>query len=175
MLGSLGLGAPVQIAYVVPDAASAARAWSARFGAGPFFLRPHIELADVWYRGRSTNFDHTAAYGQWGSMMIELVQDHGRGPSVVRDRFAPDESGLHHLAFVVDDLATVLDRVRAAGIEVAMSARTAGGVEFHFADLVVTHGHFVELYARTARLVEFYAMVADAADGWDGADPVRTT
>ena len=63
------------------------------FGAGPFFLRRHIPLASVTYRGTPATFDHTSAYGQWGAVMVELVQDHGIGPSVVRERFAPDESG----------------------------------------------------------------------------------
>ena len=174
MPAALGLGPPVQIAYVVADAARAAHEWSTRLGAGPFFLRSHIELVDVTYRGRSATFDHTAAYGQWGPLMLELVQDHGSGPSIVRERFAPGESGLHHLAFLVDDVATTLERLADAGIGLAMRARTVGGVEFHFADALATHGHFVEIYARTDRLVEFYATVAGAAVGWDGADPVRT-
>ena len=88
-----GLGAPVQIAYAVPDARVAAQEWIERFGAGPFFVRPHIPVVDVVYRGQPSTFDHTSAYGQWGSLMVELVQDHGTAPSVVRERCAPHESG----------------------------------------------------------------------------------
>jgi len=99
-----GLGAPVQIAYAVPDARAAAQQWVDRFGAGPFFVRSHIPVGEVVYRGQPSTFDHTSAYGQWGSLMVELVQDHGTAPSVVRERCAPHESGLHHLAFIVADL-----------------------------------------------------------------------
>jgi catechol 2,3-dioxygenase-like lactoylglutathione lyase family enzyme len=171
-LGAL-LGAPVQIAYAVPDAFAAAEAWTRDFGAGPFFVRPHIELVDVVYRGRPGAFDHTSAYGQWGSLMVELVVDHGHASSPVRDVFASGESGLHHLAFIVEDLHETLKALVAAGYEIAMSARTTNGTEFHFVDTRPTHGHMVELYEHSDRLHAFYAMVAEAATDWTGDQPVR--
>jgi catechol 2,3-dioxygenase-like lactoylglutathione lyase family enzyme len=171
--GSLALGSPVQIAYAVPDAEAAATRWSAEVGAGPFFLRRHIPVVDVIHRHRPARFDHSSAYGQWGDVMVELVQDHGDGPSVVRDMYAPDESGLHHLAFIVDDLDASLRSLLDRGYELAQSGRTPGGVEFHFVDTVVTHGHMLELYPRSARLLEFFEMVRRASVGWNGSDPVR--
>jgi catechol 2,3-dioxygenase-like lactoylglutathione lyase family enzyme len=157
----------------VPDAAAAAERWARDFGAGPFFVRPHIGVVDVVHRGRPSTFDHTSAYGQWGSIMVELVEDHSRGSTAVRDVYAPGESGLHHLAFLVGDLAGAVRAMLDMGYEVAMSARTEGGVAFHFVDAIATHGHMFELYEPVERLVRFYRMVADAADGWDGSDPVR--
>ena len=167
------LGAPVQIAYAVPDVNAAAQTWARDFGAGPFFVRPHIELVEVVYRGRPGTFDHTAAYGQWGALMVELVVDHGRTESPIRDMYPPGEAGLHHLAFVVDDLHDTLKALVAGSYEIAMSARTTGGTEFHFVDATATHGHMLELYERSDRLRGFYAMVASAARDWDGHDPVR--
>jgi Glyoxalase/Bleomycin resistance protein/Dioxygenase superfamily len=167
------LGAPVQIAYAVPDALDAAERWVADHGAGPFFVRAHIELVDVIHRGRPATFDHTSAYGQWGSIMVELVEDHTDGPSVVRDMFPPGGGGLHHLAYIVDDVPTTIRTLADRGHELAMSARTSNGTEFHFVDAVATYGHFLELYPPSERLREFYAIVAEAAVGWNGADPVR--
>jgi hypothetical protein len=167
------LGPPVQIAYAVPDAVAAAERWATDFGAGPFFVRPHIEVVDVMYRGRPATFDHSSAYGQWGSLMVELVEDHTAGPSVFRDVFPPGASGLHHLAFFADELDHTVRELVKRGYELAMSARTTGGVEFHFIDARTTHGHFLELYRPTDRLLAFYAMVAGAAAGWDGSDAVR--
>jgi catechol 2,3-dioxygenase-like lactoylglutathione lyase family enzyme len=168
-----GLGRPVQVAYAVPDAAAYARRFAEQFGAGPFFLRPHIELHDVEHRGAAATFDHTSAYGQWGDVMVELVQDHGTGPSIVRDMFAHAESGLHHLAFFVDDLDESTARLGALGYVTAMRARTASGQRFHFLDARAPLGHMLELYARNDRLASFYRMVAEAAAGWDGSEPVR--
>jgi hypothetical protein len=121
----LGLGAPVQIAYAVPEVRSAVPRWVAEFGAGPFFVRSHIPVSDVTYRGRPAGFDHSSAYGQWGDIMVELVQDHGTGPSVVRERFATHESGLHHLAFIVDDLDVATTHLVGHGFALAMTARSS--------------------------------------------------
>ena len=173
MSGLLALGAPVQIAYAVPDAQAAAGQWAAETGAGPFFLRRHIPVVDVIHRHRPAHFDHSSAYGQWGPVMVELVQDHGNGPSVVRDMYAADESGLHHLAFIAEDLDASVRSLLERGYEIAQSGRTPGGVEFHFVDTVATHGHMLELYPRSARLLAFFDMVRQASVGWNGSDPVR--
>jgi hypothetical protein len=164
----------VQVAYAVPDAVAAAERWASEIGAGPFFVRPHIPLVDVMHRGAPASFDHTSAYGQWGTIMVELVEDHTNGPSVVRDMFPPGTGGLHHLAFMVDDVEPTIRTLVGRGHQLAMSARTTGGLEFHFVDSLAEHGHFLEIYPRSPRLVDFYRTVADAAVEWDGRDPVRT-
>lgn len=157
----------------MPSATSAAAEQWLAYGAGPFFVREHIEVHDVVYRGQSASFDHSSAYGQWGSIMVELVQDHGTGPSPVREMFPLGASGLHHLAFFVDDLDAATQALSAAGFGLTMSAVSAGGVRFHFIDTVDTLGHMIELYEATGRLRGFYRMVAEAAEGWDGSDPFR--
>jgi hypothetical protein len=167
------LGPPVQIAYAVPDAAAAAERWATQLGVGPFFVRPHIPVVDVVHRGRPANFDHTSAYAQWGATMVELVQDHGIGPSAIRDMYGPAESGLHHLGFIVPDLDLAVRHVIDVGYSLAQSARTVGGTVFHFVDTVAALGHMLELYERSQRLLAFYADVRAAADGWDGRDPIR--
>ena len=167
------LGPPVQIAYAVPDATAAARTWVEQHGAGPFFVRPHIELVDVVHRGRAASFDHTSAYGQWGSMMVELVQDHTAGPTVIKDLYPQGGSGFHHLAFIVDDLEQVTSELVADGHPIAMTARTRDGTAFTFFDALNSHGHFFEVYAASDRLGAFYAMVAEAAREWLGNDPIR--
>jgi catechol 2,3-dioxygenase-like lactoylglutathione lyase family enzyme len=173
MVVPAGLGTPAQIAYAVPDVDRAAAHWATRVGAGPFIVRRHIELDEVWYRGEASMFDHSSAYGQWGSVMVELVQDHGSTPSAVRERFGPDESGLHHVAHIVDDLEAAIAYLHAHGYATVMSARTSTDVWFHFLECTAADGpdHLIELYERSPGLVGFYEMVAAAANGWDGRDP----
>jgi hypothetical protein len=168
-----GLGRPVQIAYAVPDALEYAHRWVEQFGAGPFFVRPHIHVEQVTHRGAPSVFDHTSAYGQWGDIMVELVQDHGTGPSAVRDMYAADETGIHHMAFFVDDIDATTAALNAAGHPTAMTASTRSGLRFHFVDTSAELGHMVELYERSPHLAAFYQQVADAAQDWDGSDPVR--
>lgn len=167
------LGAPVQIAYAVPDVEVFARRWAESTGAGPFFVQRHIPVTGVRYRGKPAGFDHSSAYGQWGGVMLELVHCHTPGPNVVTDVIGDSPTGLHHLAFWVDDLDAATDDLAEHGHNLAMTAHTAGGTEFRFVDASAHLGHMIELYVPTDRVRGFYAMVRDAAQGWDGSDPVR--
>ena len=117
-------------------------------------------------------FDHTSAYGQWGDIMVELVQDHGTGPSVVRDLYNVDESGLHHLAFFVEDIDLATRSLVDLGFELGMTAR-AGPTIFNMIDATKTLGHFIELYEPNAALINFYTRVKEASINWDGEDPIR--
>ena len=152
-------GPPVQIAYVVDDPQRAADEWESR-GAGPFIVREHIPVTDVVHRGTPSAFDHTSAYGWWGSVMIELFCQHNPSPSAVTERFGPGEGGLHHVACMVDDLSSALAQATAEGLDVAMTAR-AGSTEFVFVDDLAASGHYWELYEGSDALRGFYAHVEE--------------
>lgn len=165
--------APVQIAYHVPDPAAAAERHAREYGWGPFFLMEHIPLERARYRGRPAAFDHTSAYGQAGELMVEFITQHNDGPSALRDLYRADQSGLHHVACFVPDLAAAVAAERARGRELALEARTATGVDFVMLDARADLGHMLELYEARDELAKFYAYVRRKAQGWDGRDPVR--
>ena len=75
----------VQIAYHVPDIEAAAVQMAHQFGAGPFFISKGIQLSQGWHRGENCPFVHSSAYGQWGDVMVELVQQESEGPSPFRE------------------------------------------------------------------------------------------
>jgi catechol 2,3-dioxygenase-like lactoylglutathione lyase family enzyme len=164
---------PVQIAYHVPDPEQAARGFASAFGWGPFFLFEHIALSRCLYRGAAASFDHSSAYGQAGELMIELITQHDESRSVLRDLYARDEVGVHHVAHFVANLQDTLDQVRAAGDEIALDACTATGTRFAMLDTTRQLGHMVELYEPAGDLLKFYRYVRRAAEGWDGAQPLR--
>lgn len=160
------LGAPVQIAYAVDDVVAAARRWSER-GVGPFFVARHIELRDVRVNGVADSFDHSSAYAQWGEVMVELLCHHA-GAEPLRDI-----RGLHHVAHFVDDLRSAQEALTARGWPEVVYAETPAGVSFAFHDARHELGHLVEVYEPVDHIRRFYGMVRDAANGWDGRDPVR--
>jgi hypothetical protein len=164
---------PVQIAYHVPDPASAAVRYAQEFGWGPFFLMEHIPLERSFYRGRPEAFDHTSAYGQAGDLMVELVTQHGDAPSALRDMYAAHETGVHHVAYFVPVLSEALSRFRERGMEVALEARTSGGVEFAMVDARAEVGHMLEFYEPRPELRTFYDYVRRKSQQWNGEDPVR--
>jgi hypothetical protein len=164
---------PVQVAYHVPDPATAAERFAAQFGWGPFFLMEHVPLEHSLYRGQPAAFDHSSAYGQAGPLMVELITQHNDGPSALRDLYAPDATGVHHVACFVPDLAASLRGYRDRGYAVALEARTRTGIDFAMVDLSATLGHMLELYEPVPDLQRFYAHVRGSAGGWDGARPLR--
>ena len=168
----ISLGPPVQIAYAVSDIFRGVDKWIKDFGAGPFFIAEHIPIKNVIYRGHPSELDITVAYGQWGEIMIELVQDNGEGPSIIRDLYPPQKSGLHHLAYFVDDMDLVSAKLVEEGYVLAMSGQ-AGENRFQFFDAISEMGHFIEIYEPIESLKYLYERVRSASINWDGSDPLR--
>jgi catechol 2,3-dioxygenase-like lactoylglutathione lyase family enzyme len=164
-----------QVAYFVPDVVQAACEHSVQFGSGPYFVAEHIPLSKVLHRGREAKLDHSSAYGQWGELMIEFVQQNNPGPSAFHDLY-PEGSGrrgLHHVALIVDNLPAARREFAAYGLTEALYAEMSDGFAFVMVDDLARHGHMIELYEGVAALTSFYAMVQQAAQGFDGADPIR--
>jgi catechol 2,3-dioxygenase-like lactoylglutathione lyase family enzyme len=161
------LGRPVQIAYAVVDVVGAARRFSLITGAGPFVVVPHVALQWSRIHGVERPFDHSSAYGQWGDVMVELVEEHS--PPII-----PVRSSLHHLAFMVDDLAVARQWCIDAGWAEVLLATTRSGQQFAFHDARHELGHLIEMYEPAPRLLRFYGMIVESAKDWDGTDPVRS-
>ncbi len=164
-----------QLAYKVNDLEAAALAHTRAFGSGPFFVLRHVTLASSVHRGVERPFDHSSAYGQWGSLMVELVVQHNPDASALHDMFpyGSGREGLHHAALFVDDLDAAIARFANEGAPLAQLSVTASGTAFAFIDTRASLGHMLELYEPVAQLTGFYDFVAAAAQGWDGRDPFR--
>lgn len=165
-----------QIAYFCADVRTAARAHHAAFGSGPYFVADNVPLARSVHRGVERPLDHSSAYGQWGEVMIEFVQQNNPGPSPFHDMY-PEGSGrygIHHVALFVDDVDAALADFAARGCPTALRAEMNDGFVFAFADTVATLGHMTELYAPVETLTGFYALVSQAAKDYRGGDIVTT-
>lgn len=165
-----------QIAYFVPDVRVAARQHHEAFGSGPYFVAENIPLAISRHRGVDTPCDHSSAYGQWGDIMIEFVQQNNTGPSAFHDMY-PENSGrkgIHHVAIFVDDVKTSIKEFENNGHELAFYAEMNSGFAFAFMDTVALHGHMTELYSPDEELLGFYTMVKQAKDNWPHADIIHT-
>lgn len=165
-----------QIAYFVADVSKAAARHHTVFRSGPFLVADHIKLRCCQHRGHQATCDHSAAYGQWGEVMVEFVQQNNVGPSAFHDMY-PDpmrRCGIHHVAMFVDDLPGAITRYVTSGDPVAMYAEMESGFAFAMIDTVARLGHMTELYQPEPALIDFYATVKSAAVGFDGTEVVRT-
>ena len=104
-----------QIAYFCEDVRAAAMDHHRLFGSGPFFVLDRITLAHATYRGADSDLVPSSAYGQWGPVMVEFVQQDSAGVSPFREMFAEGETGgfgksglgrLHGLEGLADFLET---------------------------------------------------------------------
>ena len=169
----------IQNAYFVTDIDQAIERWHSLWGIGPFFVRRHIVLASVLYRGAPAKLDISAAYVQAGPIQIELVVQHGTEPSAFRDAFAPGQEGLHHVAVVPDDYKGLISHYAGLGYPVTTELLTAAGRGAAFVDTRALLGHMVEVYVPSDSLTALYRDVAAAAASWDRrqlkieADPAK--
>jgi catechol 2,3-dioxygenase-like lactoylglutathione lyase family enzyme len=163
-----------QIAYFVPDIRAAACAHRRHFGSGPYVVADHIPLRLSRHRGVERPLDHSSAYGQWGPVMVEFVQQNNPGPSAFRDIYpeGSGQGGMHHVALFVADVERAMARYAAEGHETALYAEMHDGFAFAMIDMVASLGHMVELYEPLPVLTDFYAFVASAARPDPDAEPI---
>lgn len=163
-----------QVAYYVPDAREAARAHSAAFGSGPYFVMDNIPMSLARHRGKPGVFDHTSAYGQWGDVMVEMVQVNSKEPSVFTDLYPNGGPGFHHVALIVDNLPAAMKEFEEAGFPEGFYGEVQPGAGFAMMDATKQFGHFVELYEPTPPLLGVYHKVESAAQNFDGTDVIRS-
>ena len=163
----------IQNAYYVPNLDQGIARFNALWGLGPFFVRRHIELQNVTYRGAPAELDISAAYAQSGGLMIELVTQHNDAASTFRDRFAAHETGFHHVALDFADHDERVAQFSAEGFEPVTSLVTSEGRGATFVDTTVLLGHVKEIYRVNDSLKQLYADVRAAAESWDGKQLYR--
>lgn len=163
----------VQIAYRVDDLEAACHEWAQRVGAGPFLVRRHLAVTAV-HDGAPAVYDHSAAFGQWGPVMLELVQLHECEPAAMRAVVEHEQPGqVNHYACFVDDLAAASDALRAQGFPLVMEITSSSGMTVNYHDARPLVGAILELYVGTEHLRAHYDKVAALAVDWDGSDVVR--
>lgn len=161
----------VQVAWVVPDLEQAAQQWIRALHVGPFFLIEHPKITDLRHRGLESAMDCSFALAQAGEVQVELIMQHDSAPSAYRDTVAAGRTGFHHVAAFCD-YETEVAAYRELGFEIAQSG-VAGGLRYCYVDTSAALGCMVELLDEYAPMRELFAMVADAAENWDGRDPLR--
>lgn len=166
---------PCQFAYYVPDVREAAQRHHELHGSGPFFVAEHIEFPICRYRGEDSEWDQSSSFGYWGDIMVEFMVQNRPGPSVIEDVQAVNKavSGLHHLAFYLENPHDALVRFNAMGHETALYATLTNGVEVFMVDTIERYGHMIEFYEPSADLMEIHDFIRQASLDFDGDRPVR--
>ena len=136
----------MQIAYRVPDLEAACHDWAQRVGAGPFLVRRHLPVTAT-HNGEPAVYDHSAAFGQWGPVMLEIIQLHECEPASMREVLEHEQPGqVNHFACFVDDLEAASAALEEQGMPLTMALTSSSGMVVHFHDARHVVGGILELY-----------------------------
>ena len=157
------LGPVVQVAYAVENIEDATNSWSELFGIGPFFIKEHIPLENVRVNGVNSTFDHSSAYAQWGSVMLELICEHTERLAERSNQKEETVPSVHHYAVFVADLEKASKNLEEMGFGEILYAETSSGFPFAMHDARKVFGHFIEIYEPNEELTGFYRMVEESS------------
>jgi methylmalonyl-CoA epimerase len=104
-----------QVCIVVKDIDRAIQYYTSTFGMGPFSVLD-VDMEGVLLRGKPTSAKIKVAFADSGPLQIELIQP-VEGKSIYTEFLDSKGEGLHHLAFQVDDMDTMLTGLAKEGIE----------------------------------------------------------
>lgn len=167
------LGQVMQMAFVPRDFDGALRFWTGTMGVGPFFVREHVSLTDVRYRGEPTDVDFGVAIAYWGDVQVELIRQHNASPSIYKEWLDAGREGMHHVCVVVADMSNARTVCRNAGAVVVQEGRLEGG-EVIYVDAGGGPGAIIEIIQLPEAGLRGFAYMREAARDWDGSDPIRS-
>ncbi len=91
------------VGFNVPDLRAAIETWVTVHRAGPFFVNDHVAYAECTSSGTAAVWDHSAGFGQWGAVPVELQQTHDvRPPELARTLTANGRSAVNHVGVTAE-------------------------------------------------------------------------
>lgn len=142
------------VAVVVKDMEKA-MAYFKSLGIGPFMEPPVTPIKETW-RGKLVpvgSFKLKEVLGKMGTVWFQLCQPL-RGDTPWQEFLDTKSEGVHHIAFVVDDIEKAEAELTEKGIEIIQSARFEGGGGACLADISRIGGILVEFIQRPEGVTE---------------------
>ncbi len=165
------LGAIRQLGYVVENLDRAVEAWSKGLGVGPWTVIRNIPLHSS-YRGALSQPLIDIALAYRGDLQIELIKQNNDAPSPYRPFIERGHYGLHHTAFVSEQIHDDVRQLQQAGLSLVCDINMpTGGRYVYFQSPVSGEQTFIELLEATPAMRRMFEQGIAAAAGWDGSSP----
>jgi hypothetical protein len=162
-----------QAGYVVADIEAAMDHWSRVLGVGPFFYNDRVPIENYVYKGTRYEPHNSVALANSGSLQIELIQTRNDVPSMYRDFTQAGNTGLQHVAYWTESYDADLVRLVAQGFKPVMGGEVGENGRFIYFDTEYHPGTVIELSEVLGPKGTMFRMIREAAEGWDGSDPIR--
>jgi catechol 2,3-dioxygenase-like lactoylglutathione lyase family enzyme len=160
--------APIdQLGMVTGDLDRAVKTWTEVFGVGPWQLYRNVVLDGV-YLGQPVSVTIDVALGYRGREQIEFIEVQSTGPCPYLDAQGHAMAGLHHVAWIVDDLDGEARELEASGLVPVFVASNPAVRVIYFTD-PAQPGILFELITGAGSRAQHDAGVAQAA-AWDGSN-----
>ena len=171
------VGQVIQTAFVVENLRASIDNWIRDTGAGPWFVMENLLQPGQIYRGQASTANACLAFGYSGHLQIELIQPKDDNPSVYRETIKSRGYGFHHVAIASADVDADIRRYEAKGYELAFRVPSPTGGALAYLDggdaSPRFQSGFLELLPVTAAFDQLFSSFWQAAQDWDGTDPVR--
>lgn len=160
-----------QIGFIVKDFDAALASWLAS-GVGPWFVMRGVKL-NASYRGQPCEVSLTIGWANSGDMQVEVMWQEDDSPSIYTEFLDSGREGFHQLAWWTTDFEAAMRDVEAEGWPVVWAGGQEG-VRYAYAEAPSGPATVMEISELTDMVAGFNQMIRDAAQNWDGSDPIRT-
>jgi hypothetical protein len=165
------LGPVKQIAYLTQDIDACMKSWIDTVGVGPWTCYQNVVLTGT-YKGQQTEVRIHAALSYRDGVQIELIQLLSRTPSPYQDAAGTPLAGIHHLAWLSQDVAADTAAARERGLVPVFEASNPN-TRVCYMEMPGQPGTLLELIQASPLVVEGFEQGVAASRDWDGkSNPV---
>jgi hypothetical protein len=149
------------IGYWVDDLHAAMAHATELLGVGPFSVLEHINLGEYAFLGGPAVLDHSAAFAQWGPVLLELNLVHEVQPPQLRESLGIRHGAVSHVAWTTDDLVVEGEHMAASGC--ALLTTSVGGAVANWFSGGPLFGHPIEIHQPPPGVLAFWQSIAEAS------------
>jgi hypothetical protein len=169
-MGADAFGPIRQVAYLVDDIDASVGRWSRFAGVGPWTIYRGVAMVGR-YRDEPTDIVIDVALSYQDELQLELIRPRSRTVSPYQDSAGRTLIGMHHIAWMTDDLERDKNRGRERGMAVVFEASNPASKVAYLAS-PEEPGLLFELMQASPMLEEGFAAGVAASQAWDGREPV---
>lgn len=165
-MNATALGPIRQLGYVVENLDHAVEAWSSTLAVGPWTIFRNVPLHAV-HLGRPSSPVIDVALSFRGNLQIELIQQKNDAPSPYLAYIERGQFGLHHTAFLVDRIGSVVASLQASGLKLLCDMSMASGRYVYFESPVPGERTYLELLEATPTMRTMFEQGIAQTANWD--------
>jgi catechol 2,3-dioxygenase-like lactoylglutathione lyase family enzyme len=167
---SLVSGPIFQVAWVVDDIETSEQWFTDAFGVARWHRFPDVHFGPdlCRYRGEPADFVIHVSIGYLGDQQLELIQPVS-GRSLYVEHLERSGPGLHHVAWVPEDLDAAVAEASSRGLAITQEGAFAGGaMRFVYLDGSAGGAPHIELLELAPELEAFFGRLRAAARTEEG-------